>query len=57
MPGEHDRYFPPADSEFEASNIPNAVCRVIPSIWGHMTVWNPGDKDFIEAGLRLALGR
>ena len=56
MPGEHDRYFPPADSEFEASHIPNAVCRVIPSIWGHMTVWNPGDKDFIEAGLRLALG-
>ena len=56
MPGEHDRYFPHADSEFEASHIPNAVCRVIPSIWGHMTVWYPGDKDFIEAGLRLALG-
>jgi homoserine O-acetyltransferase len=56
MPGELDRYFPPVDSEFEARNIPNAVCRVIPSIWGHMTVWNPGDRDFIEEGLRMALG-
>ena len=56
MPGDHDRYFPPTDSEFEASHVPDAICRIIPSIWGHMTVWNPDDRDFIDAGLRLALG-
>lgn len=56
MPGQYDSYFPPADSEYEASRIPDAVCRVIPSIWGHMTLWNPADQPFIDAGLRLALG-
>jgi homoserine O-acetyltransferase len=56
MPGQYDTYFPPADSEYEASKIPNAVCRTIPSIWGHMTLWNPEDRPFIDAGLRLALG-
>jgi homoserine O-acetyltransferase/O-succinyltransferase len=56
MPGQYDSYFPPADSEYEASKIPGAVCRVIPSIWGHMTLWNPEDRGFIDAGLRLALG-
>ena len=56
MPGQYDSYFPPVDSEYEASKIPNAVCRTIPSIWGHMTLWNPDDRAFIDAGLRLALG-
>jgi homoserine O-acetyltransferase/O-succinyltransferase len=56
MPGQYDSYFPPADSEYEASKIPGAVCRAIPSIWGHMTLWNPEDRGFIDAGLRLALG-
>ncbi|WP_158808064.1 alpha/beta fold hydrolase [Beijerinckia sp. L45] len=52
MPGEHDRYFPPVDSFAEVSHMPNAVCRPIPSIWGHMTVWNDEDRQFIDAGLR-----
>ena len=56
MPGQYDTYFPPADSEYEASKIPNAVCHTIPSIWGHMTLWNPEDRPVIDAGLRLALG-
>jgi homoserine O-acetyltransferase/O-succinyltransferase len=56
MPGQYDAYFPPADSEYEASRIPGAVCRTIPSIWGHMTLWNPEDRGFIDDGLRLALG-
>jgi homoserine O-acetyltransferase len=56
MPGQYDSYFPPVDSEYEASRIPNAVCRTIPSIWGHMTLWNLGDREFIDAGVRLALG-
>jgi homoserine O-acetyltransferase len=55
MPGQYDSYFPPADSEYEASMIPGAVCRTIPSIWGHMTLWNPQDRAFMDAGLRLAL--
>jgi homoserine O-acetyltransferase len=32
MPGQYDSYFPPVDSEYEASKISNAVCRTIPSI-------------------------
>ena len=56
MPGQYDSYFPPVDSQYEASRIPGAECRVIPSIWGHMTLWNPEDRGFIDAGLRAALG-
>jgi homoserine O-acetyltransferase len=56
MPGEHDRYFPPVDSFEEVRHMPNAVCRPIPSIWGHMTVWNDEDRRFIDAGLREVLG-
>jgi homoserine O-acetyltransferase len=56
MPGEHDRYFPPVDCEDAARQMPNAVCRTIPSIWGHMTIWNPADRAFIDAGLREAMG-
>jgi homoserine O-acetyltransferase/O-succinyltransferase len=55
MPGEHDRYFPPVDSMNEVSHMPNATCRPIPSIWGHMTVWNDTDRRFIDAGLRELL--
>jgi homoserine O-acetyltransferase len=55
MPGEHDRYFPPVDSHNEVARMPNAVCRPIPSIWGHMTVWNDTDRAFIDAGLRALL--
>ncbi len=51
MPGEHDSYFPPADSEEEVRRMPNAECRVIPSIWGHMTLWNPEDRPFIDKAL------
>ena len=41
MPGLYDRYFPPVDCEAAARQMPNAECRIIPSIWGHMTIWNP----------------
>jgi homoserine O-acetyltransferase len=56
MPCEYDRYFPPVDSEYEASRIPGAKCRTIPSIWGHMTLWNPQDAPFIDRSLRELLG-
>jgi homoserine O-acetyltransferase len=55
MPGEYDTYFPPADSHAEVKLMPNAECRVIPSIWGHMTLWNPADRPFIDAALRELL--
>jgi homoserine O-acetyltransferase len=51
MPCAYDAYFPPVDSEYEASRIPGAECRVIQSTWGHMTLWNPADRAFIDAGL------
>jgi len=33
----------------------NAECRPIPSIWGHMTVWNPEDRVVIDQALRELL--
>ena len=56
LPGQYDSYFPPVDSAYEASVIPGAECRPIPSTWGHMTLWNPEDRPFIDAALREALG-
>jgi len=42
LPGQYDSYFPPVDSLYEASKIPGAECRPIPSTWGHMTLWKSG---------------
>jgi homoserine O-acetyltransferase/O-succinyltransferase len=56
LPGQYDTYFPPSDSETEARFIPGAECRPIPSIWGHMTLWNPVDAPFIDRALNDALG-
>jgi homoserine O-acetyltransferase len=49
MPSRTDPYFPPEDGAFEASQMPNAEFRPIPSNWGH---WagsgrNPEDTAFI----------
>lgn len=51
-----DSYFPPVDSEYEVSRIPDAELRVIPSIWGHMAPFNPEDQAFIDTTLRELLG-
>jgi homoserine O-acetyltransferase/O-succinyltransferase len=56
LPCQYDSYFPPVDSEYEASRIPGAKCRPIPSIWGHMTLWNPEDASFIDRSLHELLG-
>jgi homoserine O-acetyltransferase/O-succinyltransferase len=56
LPGQTDSYFPPTDSQREAELIPSAECRPIPSIWGHMCLWNPADAPFIDTALREALG-
>ncbi len=51
MPGQYDAYFPPADSQAEVAAMPSAECRPIPSIWGHMCLWNPEDQPFIDKAL------
>lgn len=57
LPVDNDRYFPPADSQYEAERIPNGVCRVVSSIWGHMAPMNPADVPTIDAALNELLGR
>ena len=54
-PVDNDRYFPPADSEYEAQHIPGAKCRVISSIWGHMAPMNPRDIPAIDGILHELL--
>jgi len=51
IPVDLDRYFPPADSEYEARHIPNGECRIVKSQWGHMAPMNPGDIPSIDASL------
>ena len=57
MPCQTDLYFPPEDSQYEVSRMPNAEFRPIPSIWGHMAggPYNPDDANFIDAALRELL--
>ncbi|MGH7121647.1 MAG: alpha/beta fold hydrolase [Acetobacteraceae bacterium] len=57
LPVDTDRYFPPPDSQYEAQHIPNGVCRVVPSIWGHMAPMNPADVPTIDAALNELLAR
>ena len=54
MPGSHDRYFLPEESETESRLIPRAVFRPIPSIWGHRAgnpARNPVDMQCIRAAV------
>jgi homoserine O-acetyltransferase/O-succinyltransferase len=57
MAGETDLYFTPADIEYEASHIPGASFRVIPSIWGHQAGngLNPVDSGIIDEALKRLL--
>ncbi len=51
LPVDHDRYFPPVDSKFEARQIPRAECRTISSIWGHCAPFNPADAATIDRAI------
>jgi len=53
---ETDRYFPPVDSDYEASKIPDARVQRIDTDWGHMAPFNPDDQVVIDAALRELLG-
>jgi len=57
MAGETDLYFTPADIEYEASYVPGASFRVIPSLWGHQAGngLNPVDSSFIDVHLKRLL--
>ncbi len=60
MPGATDLYFPPADSEFEVQNMPNAKFVPVPSIWGHFAGGpgtNPEDVRFIDEKLKELLAQ
>jgi len=59
MASRTDLYFTPEDVEADASRIPGAGFRVIPSVWGHMAGAgvNPADCQFIEAEIKALLGR
>ena len=56
MPCEYDSYFPPVDNRAEVARMPNAECRPVQSIWGHMALWNPEDRPFFDAALCELLG-
>jgi len=53
MPAAKDLYFPPEDSHYEVSHMPNAELRVIPGVWGHFAGGgaNPVDTACIDRGL------
>ena len=52
---DNDHYFPPVDSDYEASRIPGGESRPITTIWGHMAPFNPADQAFIDTALRELL--
>lgn len=54
MPGSHDLYFTPEDSQAEARLIPRVELRPIPSLWGHRAgnpVKNPEDQLFLKTAV------
>jgi homoserine O-acetyltransferase len=50
MPSVTNTYFPADDAHEEASHIPNATFKPIPSIWGHWAGFgiNEADRSFIN---------
>ena len=57
LPAELDRYFPPIDAEYEARGMPNAECRPIPGVWGHMAPVEPASQRVHRRGAARAAGR
>ena len=57
MPGEMDLYFPVVDNQAEVAQMPDAVCRPIPGVWGHFAGGgaNPVDTKFIDENLKELL--
>ncbi|NRC57261.1 alpha/beta fold hydrolase [Neoaquamicrobium sediminum] len=55
LPVNLDRYFPPVDSQYEATHIPNGRCHVLKSIWGHMEPMNLSDTTDLDGVLNELL--
>lgn len=58
MPGRTDLYFPPEDSEFEVTHMPNAKLIVFESVWGHFAGGpgtSPVDVKFLDEKLKELL--
>jgi homoserine acetyltransferase len=58
MPGRTDLYFPPEDSAYEVSRMPNAQLRPIESVCEHFAggpAANPVDVKYIDDGVREIL--
>lgn len=57
MAGQTDLYFTPEDIEAEASLIPGARFRVIPSVWGHQAGngLNAADTQFVDSEIKSLL--
>ncbi|MEJ7816729.1 MAG: hypothetical protein WKF53_16290 [Rubrobacter sp.] len=57
MSSRTDLYFPPDNSEYEVSRMPNAELRPISSIWGHFagSGRDPEDVRFIDNALKELL--
>ncbi|MHB1669599.1 alpha/beta fold hydrolase [Thiomonas sp.] len=57
MPGEMDLYFPVEDNKREVAQMPSAVCRPIPGVWGHFAGGgaNPTDTKYIDNQLKELL--
>jgi homoserine O-acetyltransferase len=51
MPCTTDLYFRVRDNESEVAKMINAELRPIFSIWGHATLFNPKDNEFIDSAL------
>jgi homoserine O-acetyltransferase len=51
MPCTTDLYFRVRDNEFEVAKMIHAELRPIFSIWGHATLFNPEDNEFIDSAL------
>lgn len=59
MPSRTDLYFPPEDSAYEITCMPNAELRVLESIWGHRAGapgGDPADIAFIDKAVGDLLG-
>jgi homoserine O-acetyltransferase/O-succinyltransferase len=53
VPAEKDLYFPPEDMAWEAERMPDAELRVIPGVWGHMSLSDsdPGCAEFLTTAI------
>ena len=58
MPTSTDQYFWADDNRDEASLIPNAAFREIPSMWGHVggSLSQPDEKKIVDDSIRELIG-